>query len=144
MPHQPGDYIPLHWEDAPEALYCYGHIDAAEFIAVCAAENPGPGVVPIPGTPVHKWGAFRFNGQDDCGNPRRSLFTYAEPGRGRFKLTAADVVRWEVSPDTRNPSVWNAEELAEFARKDAARAAYLNWTISGSAPELRAAGGSDV
>lgn len=132
--YHPGDYIPLAWEDFAETLYVYGHVTPDEFAATCAAENPGPGVVPVPGEPLHLWGAFRFNGQDECGNPSRILRTYRERGRGMFPVTAADVARWDVSADTRNPAVWGDAELAEWALKDAAKAAFRNRWINGLPP----------
>lgn len=97
--HPPGEYLPLSWEGDADTEYLYGHVDAeAFFLAIGSYHGSGPnefGTFPVyTNQPRQRWARFVFAGSDWDG-PSRTLREYAEPGPGRFKVTACDPDRWE-------------------------------------------------
>lgn len=127
--HADGEFVGLWWEDFATELHVYGHVTNDVFTSAVAAEHDGPGlVVPVPGIPEHRWGAWRLDGVDEYGNARRILRTYTERGRGMFPVTTADVVRWEVAPDTRPEpdNEWDRASRIEGVARNAAIAESRN------------------
>ena len=108
--HVIGEYIALNWDDGEEEVYVCGHVDPDDFRAIVAAYHDW-GLVPVPGEPSEGWAAYRFDGQDEYGNPRRILRTYAAKGRGMWPVTYAEVVRWDVVPPE-EPHQWSADHIA--------------------------------
>lgn len=123
-----GEFLDLYWENEPETLYVYGHVTPDEFRESVSGHYRGPGIAPVPSDPSHRWGAWRFDGQDDDGNRGRVLRTYDVRGRAMFPLTEASVSRWAVGP-ARDSSLWNAEEIQRMREKDESRVAFLNRQI---------------
>ena len=95
----PGTLIALYWEDDPDFLYTYGHVDRATFLDAVrdyydTDDGLGFGRFPVlQEEPVHHYGRYCFNGSCD-GETIRTLHTSPVKSRGAFPLTAA-AVGWE-------------------------------------------------
>lgn len=91
--HKDGDYISLSWDTwdgYPEEVYVHGHVTPELFWEVMDIEQYGD----VEHTETrHAYGRYVFHGVDDWGDTRRILRVYEEPGKGRFKLTAAKYQR---------------------------------------------------
>jgi hypothetical protein len=123
------EYLDLHWPDGePDALFVRGHVTPDEFRAIVTPEWEDAAIIPTFDAPVQRWGAWRMNGQDEDGNPRRSLFTYPERGRGMFPVTVADVTRWDAGTNT-YPAFEDREYAAGLIERDKARARMANQAI---------------
>jgi len=98
----PGELIPLIWEGDPDALYVYGHVDAATFKAAVSDyydcdDAIGFGRFPVlDEEPVHLWGRYCFGGSCD-GETIRAMHTGKEKTRGAVPLTGASV-SWDIRP----------------------------------------------
>ena len=88
-----GEYIALSWDcDHPSEEYVHGHVTPAEFLAVFERERWDATDAPLPKLAEvrHEYGRYVFSGQDEYGNPTRTLKTYTEHGPGRFRVTVVD------------------------------------------------------
>jgi hypothetical protein len=89
MKYQPGEYIPIDWGERPDELFVMGHIDPAEARNVIEAEE---GDTYEFADPVPYYGAWLV-GKNEDGGCCQQFWPFDKPGRGRFKVMMARVIR---------------------------------------------------
>jgi hypothetical protein len=72
-----------------DEAYVRGHVGDAAFRAAIAATHDEDDDTPEYGPTRHVWARWEFSGQDDYGNPWRTLAEHRTPGPGKFAVTAA-------------------------------------------------------
>jgi hypothetical protein len=72
-----------------DEAYVRGHVDDATFRAAIVATYDEDDDTPEYGPIRHAWARWEFSGQDENGNPWRTLAEHRTPGPGKFAVTAA-------------------------------------------------------